>query len=236
MTEKTEKKTLGDHTEESADAIEKAIRWVCAQSTDGKTCPLCGWVVPYDDKDKATKLFDHMRVRHLYRSIAAYEHGTLDVPRKDVDGDPVAEAGLEVVDELSEYDPLHIPVALKRQVEADGSRVRLVSPSNVTRYKDMGFEFVEPTDDTKSEDGKLKVNELIAMKVPARWLERREVLKRKRSGDVIATRKEDFERRMDEHARKVYDHAVHKGIPADQARNMARAIERGLATGNITRR
>lgn len=237
MTEQVEeKKTNADHTEESAAAIEKAIRWVVAQAPDGAMCPLCGWKAAYDSKDKGKSLFDHVRSRHLYKAIAAFEHGDLDYEAPDQDADPVSQAGLDVGDFLGDYDPLHLPVALKRKVEADGSKIRLVSSNNVQRYKDLGFELVKAPDDAASEDGTLRVNELVAMKVPVRWIERREAIKKAKNGDPIATRKEDFERRMEEHARNVYDLAVRKGASAGQARNLARAVERGLATGTITSR
>jgi len=55
----------------------------------------------------------------------------------------------------------------------------------------------------------------------------------RKTDNQTASRKEDFDRKLESHARKVYDTAVRRGAVATQARNLARAAERGLSTGSI---
>ena len=237
-----EAKDKSKATNDSAD-IERALDWATAQSEDGHTCPICGHRHILEGKPQAGKLRNHMSRVHLFRVIAGFERGSLDeTPQKLEKVDSIIEATgeLEVVDEGDSFDMLYVPKSIKNRATRDGGGVRWVAPRNIDRNKDQGWEIVQredndstPHQQQSSEDGSVRTNEMVLMKAPAQLRERMDAMQARKNENNLASRKEDFDRKLDSHARSVYDTAVRHGADASQARNLARAAERGLATGSI---
>ena len=229
-------------TNDSAD-IERALDWAVAQSEDGHTCPICGHRHILEGKAQPGKLRDHMARTHLFRVIAGFERGSLDdTPQQLEKADNVIEASgeLEVVDDGDSFDALYVPQVIKDRASRDGGGVRWVAPRNVERNKDRGWEVVERQEGEEShnlsnstEDNTVRTNELVLMRAPQQLREQMSARQARKNDNQLAARKEDFDRKLESHARNVYDTAVRHGADATQARNLARAAERGLSTGSI---
>ena len=229
-------------TNDSAD-IERALDWATAQSEDGHTCPICGHRHILEGKAQPGKLRDHMARTHLFRVIAGFERGSLDdTPQQLEKADNIIEASgeLEVVNDEDSFDALYVPQVIKDRATRDGGGVRWVAPRNVDRNKDMGWELVKreegesiPNLNNSSEDDTVRTNEMVLMRAPAQLRERIDGIQARKNDNSLSARKEDFDRKLESHARNVYDTAVRHGADATQARNLARAAERGLSTGSI---
>ena len=229
-------------TNDSAD-IERALDWATAQSEDGHTCPICGHRHILEGKAQPGKLRDHMARVHLFRVIAGFERGSLDeTPQKLEKSQNAIEASgeLEVINDDDAFDALYVPAVIKERATRDGGGVRWVAPRNVDRNKDMGWELVKreegetiPNLNNSTEDDTVRTNEMVLMKAPAQLRERIDGIQARKNDNNLSARKEDFDRKLENHARNGYDTAVRKGADATQARNLARAAERGLSTGSI---
>jgi hypothetical protein len=223
--------------EQNTGQIERALDWSEAQAEDGKTCPFCGWLPAYDSKHKDASLRNHLRNRHLFQMIEAFLRGSVDPPTSDPD--PVQGSGLEVVDSYEWANPLHINPTLKRRVTADGSRLIWINAQDVQRRRDEGWELVKAEGeelvnlDNSTEDGHVRTNEMILMRLAPRVIAKRDARKAREREAALMTRKEQFEQRIEGHARAVYDNAVRNGATKTQAQNLARATQQGLALGTV---
>ena len=237
-----EAKEKSKATNDSAD-IERALDWATAQSEDGHTCPICGFRHILEGKAQPDKLRNHMSRVHLFHVIAGFERGSLDeTPQQLEKVDNIIEASgeLEVVNDDDSFDALYVPSVIKERVARDGAGMRWVAPRNVERNKDRGWELVERKEgdatlnlSNSTEDNIVRTNELILMRAPQQLREQMAARQSRKNDNQLASRKEDLDRKLESHARSVYDTAVRHGADASQARNLAKAAERGLATGSI---
>jgi hypothetical protein len=237
-----EAKEKSKATNDSAD-IERALDWAIAQSEDGHTCPICGHRHILEGKNQPGKLRDHMGRVHLFRTIAGFERGSLDeTPTQLEKVDKIIEATgeLVVVDDDDAFDALYVPAVIRERATRDGGGVRWVAPRNVDRNKDVGWEIVKrekgesiPNINNSSEDDTVRTNEMVLMRQPPQLKRRMEAMLSRKNDNQLWSRKEEFDRKLESHARTVYDTAVRHGADATQAGNLARAAERGLSTGSI---
>lgn len=243
MTEEVKVEEAPEKDESNNANIERALRWVCEQSEDKQTCPLCGWRPAFENKNKPDVLFGHVRQRHLYASIEAHLRGNLDGDRRPPgEVNVLEEAGLEVVDSDEEFSLLRVPQSIKVRYERDGWSLRWVTPERLQMFKDRGWQFAEAKPgemvearDASSEDQRIRAAEMTLMCEPPRLHKARVERREKRAKrDFMAASKEDFDKRMEGHAGRAYDAALRSGWDKGQARALASAIERGVNEGSIT--
>lgn len=232
MTETVEK----TEAQKDTDKIEDAVTWVVGRCPDF-ICVFCGWRPAYSDKKTPdAALRSHLRSYHPYLTIEAHLRQSIDPTNANESIESVIRDGFEVTDSFEDASPLYIPHDIKAQATKDGYTLRWANQANVQRYKDMGMEVVKAKaqpEEGSTEDSTVRSMDVVLMRIPPRLkavLDRRRAAK---SNDAVFTRKEDFERKMEAHARAIHDRAIIAGASKDQAMNLARAAERGLAFGSV---
>jgi|DEB0MinimDraft_3_1074331.scaffolds.fasta_scaffold39999_3 hypothetical protein len=207
----------------------KALDWFVDLSMDGQTCPVCN--AEFFDGTEAEKrrnLIQHGKAKHMARISIGYPTRNIDAISavEDEAETPLDAAGLEIVETLGRYDALAIPDDIKKQATRDGASVRWVSGNNMERFKHHGMEAV------KDDQGNpVKSGDLMLYRIPNRLRNRYAEQRARMNNSAPAARKEDLERKIEGHARNMYDAAVKKGLGRDVAKSLAHAAERGLATG-----
>ncbi len=221
--------------------LDKAFKWAVGLSEDGKSCPCCGYILPYEnakEKERFAYLNTHIRENHADRVLVGYPSRDIDAISKlmeqeaaELDGtaNVYGVPGLEVVEGDDNYNVLELPNEMVQKSKNSGDRFHWASPRKATRWKNKGYEVVTG----KTADGTFRANEMILLRAKPQLAEQRDKIKKQAVNNSIVARQEDFANKMDGVVREVYDKTA-KLHGKDVARNIARAVGTGLTTGKIS--
>ena len=197
--EEASKTAMRTNPFDAEDVIEKA----CAQALDqaprdidgSLRCPWCGYsTMPGDDDAQraALKLHwmkneqSHLFAFHALPDLGFEAYATLMRNRSAKDEAMARkEMGIDVVDELDDFDYLAVPPAVKEKARALGGRVRWVSQDNIERYRKRGMQVLDTSGhefqhNHRHETSTASANELTLMYIPPQVAARIDGLKKLR--------------------------------------------------------
>ena len=209
-------------------------------------CPWCGYVTPTKaPRERAAGLSTHLEDQHSMHLASYAMHPDLGLDaysimltkRKKEEEELmlIDELGLNVTDELDDFDYLAVPDDIKKAVETKGGGTRWCTEDNIRRFQQRGYSLMEMSDDMREEfthsysgeTSYIKSNELYLMYVPPPVKERRDGLRKMRAAaqmSGLVNNKEDTERDLDVMGQRVFDHYRKGGMPAANALKIANNI------------
>lgn len=217
-----------------------AVDWAVEFSIskfDG-ACGICTWR-PWDGSsgDEIKRLLaSHIRRKHRDSIIELYDAQTLDLstlrvpaPPADSDNELLAVAGISETRDLDRFDRLAVPPKIRHQAELEGAEFRWVRPERVDHFKWQGAEVVHLNGERgvmqpSTEDGILRANEMVCMKMPFELLQIRERRKQQASDSGLNARAEEIQAKRDEYEKKAYEILRKDGKDHQTALQVARAL------------
>jgi hypothetical protein len=222
--------------------IDESCRYVGGLVEDKKQCPYCGYNNAIES-NKQKVLVAHLIKDHPSKAVLAYEQQTLQPtmpPIVAADAPLLEKVGLEVTDDIQSFSYLAIDPKLKKQVEANGDVLRWVSPEKANYWMQQGAASVPYTgpEHTKkqnsTEDGTIRANETILMRLPVDTVIKRRKAKEVRQIDNLVGKAEDIRNKdSDSTAHEVYSRLLEQGMDRAKAQQVADSVSRGKKSGRL---
>lgn len=229
-----------------------AVDWATELSikSHASACGICTWR-PWDlgsEGETRRALAAHIRRKHRDSIVDLFERQTLNLSTLVTPGDAndelLAAAGITETNDLDRYDRLAIPPAIRHQAELDGAEFRFVRKDRVDHFKYQGAEVVHLNGERgvvqpSTEDGILRANEMVCMRIPHELLKKREAQKEARLNSQLNSRAEEIQVKRDAYEKQTYDILRKDGKDHQTALQVARALtsrrnrERGRSESNL---
>lgn len=226
-------------------ALDTALKAVPNDVKGNLLCPWCGFKASFEKKEQQRSLRMHMESQHSQALFAYYLNPLLGfnaysvlMDRKKKEDDMfVKEAqGLDITDELDDFDYLDVPADLKRKVDRVGGRLFWATEANLDRFEKRGIRPVDKSQyqfkhNHNHEGALIKANELVLVYVPTAIKERRERLKRLRvEQQAEGLLNAPDEKKLDDLGRQVFDYHRGRGMPEGNAMKVANAAMQKAAS------
>ncbi len=215
-------------------AVDQVVVGAPKTEDDYCSCPYCSYVAPFKNERGDGSLKKHLRETHPLRIVQFALHPELGtdaynvlLERKRLEDMELAlpeGAGIDVTDELDDWDFLEVPAFLKGAVESTGAGLRWASQDRIGQYVQRGFQVLSRTQleeaakaagetagfahNHNHEDDSLRANEMVLLYIPPDIKAKRDTLRKARAeqqSNGLVNRGEQSEAFIDVLGERIYN-------------------------------
>tara|TARA_R110000787_G_scaffold31886_1_gene84394 strand:- start:6229 stop:6975 length:747 start_codon:yes stop_codon:yes gene_type:complete len=210
-----------------------AVQWVLDASLKGDGhCAICRWEPWPHNKEQS--LQKHIEKKHRSSVVELFDNQVLDLsdlqptPPADNEDELLATAGITGIEDLDRHNWLDVPDEIRDRNDMNGAVGLWAREDNIDKYKSQGAVVTQATGrhQGSTEDGALRVNELVHMTFPHELAEKRRRQKSGRINDQNVARAEEKQQIMDKYEQRTFDYLrKERGLDSQKAGQLAKALE-----------